>query len=422
VEELFPKHRLADDARLRAALVWGDQGDAPRSEATLASLADAYPEGDMQGDAFVRIALARIGARDYPAAATALDRAIGVAHDDRAQGVGGRAAYFRARVAELAGDLDGAKDRYAALVSDEPLSYYMLLAYARLRAIDEGRALAARESAEAREQPGPLVTGQHAELESAPFGRFIRLLEVGEVDAARREVSGAGGIIGEGADPEVLWTVALLYDRAGAPELGHAFARGRLVDYRSHWPVGRWRRAWEVAFPRAWDAAVARESAAAQIGAPIVWGIMREESAFNPEAKSVANALGLMQLLGSTARQAAKGTTLAADDDSLKRPETSIALGARMLSSLRKSFPGHPALAIAAYNAGSRSVRRWLAEHGTDDLDVFVDRIPFDETRAYVKRVLASQAAYAYLYAPDALDELLTLPQGPVTAATPPIR
>ena len=91
-----------------------------------------------------------------------------------------------------------------------------------------------------------------------------------------------------------------------------------------------------------------------------------------------------------------------------------IALGTRLLGSLRSSFPGRPGLAIAAYNAGSGSVRRWLGERGSDDFDVFVERIPFDETRAYVKRVLSSEAAYAYLYAPDQLDDVFALALGPV--------
>jgi soluble lytic murein transglycosylase len=291
----------------------------------------------------------------------------------------------------------------------------MLLAYARLRVIDEGRARAVRETAEASEPPGRLVSAAHPELASAAFERFRRLLEVGEVDAARREL-GDAGLTGDRADPEVVWAAAVLFDRAGAPEIGHAFSRGRLVDYRSHWPVGRWRQAWETAFPRAWEPDVDRESAAAQIGPSIVWGIMREESAFNADAKSPAGAFGLMQLIVPTARLAAKGTALVVDDEALKRPEVSIALGARVLSSLRRSFPGFPAFAIAAYNAGPHSVRRWMAERSSDDLDVFVDRIPFDETRAYVKRVIASAAAYAYLYAPDALDELLTLPAGAVSS------
>jgi soluble lytic murein transglycosylase len=138
---------------------------------------------------------------------------------------------------------------------------------------------------------------------------------------------------------------------------------------------------------------------------------MREESAFNPEAHSAANAIGLMQLLGGTARIVARGTSMATDDAALKRPEVSIALGTRLLGSLRSSFPANPSLAIAAYNGGAGAVRRWLGERGGDDYDVFVERIPYDETRNYLKRVLASEAAYAYLYAPRALDELLALPQ-----------
>ena len=333
-------------------------------------------------------------------------------HDDRAQGVGGRAAYFRARAADLSGSLEDAKDRYAALVGGEPLSYYMLLAYARLRVLDEGRARTVRETAEAREPAGRIVAGAHPEFATPAFERFRRLLEVGEVDTARREL-GMAHLLDDGTDPEVLWAIASMFDRAGAADLSHSFTRGRLVDYRSHWPAGRWRRAWEIAFPRVWEPDVLRESAAAEIGPGIVWGIMREESAFNPEARSGASALGLMQLIAPTARLAAKGTPIVVDEDALKRPDVSIALGARVLGSLRKSFPGYPAFAIAAYNAGPRAVRRWMAERPGDDLDVFVDRMAYDETRAYVKRVLASAAAYAYLYWPDALDELLTLPAGP---------
>jgi soluble lytic murein transglycosylase len=179
--------------------------------------------------------------------------------------------------------------------------------------------------------------------------------------------------------------------------------------------VGRWRFAWEVAFPRVWDAIVARESEAAHIPMPLTWAIMREESAFNPDAHSIADAIGLMQLIGPTALATARGTQLPSDDDALRRPEISIALGTRLLSSLRASFPMTPAFAIAAYNGGARAVRRWIAERGTDDFDLFVERIPFEETRLYMKRVLASEAAYAYLYAPQTLDELLALPMRPST-------
>jgi soluble lytic murein transglycosylase len=410
VEKRFPQHRLADDARFHSALVIFDEGDEAKYVATLASIPDAYPDGDMKGEALFRVALARVAKRDLDGARAALDRLLGLAPDERGWGSAGRAAYFRARVSQLAGDVDDAKRRYTAIVTDEPFAFYMLLAYARLRAIDDAAARAAVQAAVEREASGRFLSREHDALASPAFERFARLLEVGEVDAARREAS-AGGLVADGADPEVLWTIAWAYDRAGAPELGHAFARGRLVDYRAHWPAGRWRLAWQVAFPRPWEDLVSAESTSAGIPNVLTWAIMREESAFNPEAHSAANAIGLMQLIGGTARIVARGTNLAFDDASLRRPDVSIALGARLLGSLRSSFPANPALAIAAYNGGAGAVRRWLGERGGDDFDVFVERIPYEETRNYLKRVLASEAAYAYLYAPKALDELLALPQ-----------
>jgi soluble lytic murein transglycosylase len=411
VEKLFPQHRLADDACFRAALIYSDEGDEARGLALLASLPDTYPEGDMRSEALFRLGLAKLGKQDLDGAREALDRQLS-AGLEVARGASGRAAYFRARVAQLAGDSDDARRRYLAFLADQPLGYYMLLAYARLRAYGEDPARSAMEAAIAREPTGAFLTRQHAELASPAFARFERLLEVGEVDAARRELH-AAGLTGDGVDPEVLWTIAWLYNLAGAPELGHSFARTRLVEYREHWPAGRWRFAWEVAFPRPFEALVTRESESTHIPAPLTWAIMREESAFIPDARSIADAIGLMQLIAPTARATARGTQLPYDEEALRRPEISIALGTRLLSSLRASFPANRLLAIAAYNGGAQAVRRWLGERGGDDFDLFVERIPFDETRAYIKRVLASQAAYAYLYEPAALDELLTLPMHP---------
>ena len=407
VEGHFPKHRLADDACFRAALVTIDEGDEARGLAKLSSLPEAYPDGDMGGEALFRVALARLARQDLEGAREALDRML-EAGLDNGRAWAGRGAYFRARVAQLSGDIDDAARRYEALVGEQPLGYYMLLAFARLRALSEERARSAMEDAVAREPSGQFLTRLHPELTSSAFQRFVHLLEVGEIDSARREAH-AGGLVADGVDPEVLWTVAWLYDAAGAPDLGSSFTRARLLDYREHWPIGRWRVAWEVAFPRVWEALVTRESEAAHVPTPLTWSIMREESAFNPDARSVADAIGLMQLIAPTARATARGTQLPSDEEALRRPEVSIALGTRLLSSLRATFPAKPALAIAAYNGGGRAVRRWLADRGGDDFDVFVERIPFEETRAYIKRVLASQAAYAYLYAPQGLDELFAV-------------
>src|SRR5262249_13280459 len=132
VEQLFPKHRFADDARMRAAAIVADGGNEAKSIAMLSTLPDAYPDGDMKLEALFRVALASLQKGDLDASKRALDRSI----DLDARGDRGRAAYFRARVAAMSGDAADAKKRYAAIVADHPLAYYMLLAYGRLAAAD----------------------------------------------------------------------------------------------------------------------------------------------------------------------------------------------------------------------------------------------------------------------------------------------
>jgi soluble lytic murein transglycosylase len=83
-------------------------------------------------------------------------------------------------------------------------------------------------------------------------------------------------------------------------------------------------------------------------------------------------------------------------------------LGTRLLAKLRATH-GHPALPIGAYNAGGGAVERWVSAKPHTDLDLFVEQVPYDETRNYIKRVLSSQAAYAYLYEPSALPESFSL-------------
>lgn len=409
VESLFPKHRFADDARFHAALAAQDNGDEARFVTMMTTIPDLYPDGDMRIEALFRVAILRFSRGEFEQAKAPLDKSIAIDATDRFWGTAGRAAYFRARVAQLTGDVNDAKKRYAAVLADFPLAYYMTQAHARLGALDAPLAKTALASAIGREASGAFFERDHAELKSAAFDRAKRLLEVGEIDAARRELHDAG-MLGDKADAELVWASAYLFDRAGAPEIGHSFARARLQDFLGHYPGGRWRVAWEVAFPRVFEPIVTKATETTGVPAPLTWAIMREESGFRAAIRSHANAIGLMQLLPSTAREVAKGTGLPADEAALERPEVSIPLGAKLLASLRRSFATNPALAIAAYNSGSGSVRRWLDARGASDFDVWVEQIPYDETRGYVKRVLASQAAYAFLYARPALDEVLAIP------------
>jgi len=410
VERLFPKHRLADDARFQAALAALGQGDEGRFTTMMLALPTDYPDGDMAGEGLFRVALLRMTHGDWTGAATVLDRIMALQPDDRHWATAGRAAYFRARAAAALGQRDEALGRYTRVVEDQPLTFYMTQAYDRLASEDPARARQALEAATAREPDGPLLSHDYPVLASRSFQLGLRLLETGDVEAAKQEIQASGAVRDE-AESELLWAVAWLYDRAGAPEVGHAFARSRLTDYLVHYPAGRWKTPWQIAYPRAFSSLVVPESRAHGISPGLTWAIMREESDFYADAKSASNAYGLMQIIGSTGRGLATGTPYGFDEAQLKRPDASIALGAKYLGSLRAGFPYNPSLAIAAYNAGGGSVSKWLAQRGEQDFDLWVEQIPFDETRGYIKRVLASEAAYGVLYDRAAFDEVASIPR-----------
>jgi soluble lytic murein transglycosylase len=416
VEKLFPAHRLADDARFQAALVVLGQGDETRFTSMMLALPDDYPEGDMRGEALFRVALLRMTKGDWPGASPLLDRIMSISPNDRHWATAGRAAYFRARAAQAAGAPEEALTRYERLIDEQPLAFYMTQAYARVAEVDPARARRAVDHALAKEESGPLLTHEHPELAGPAFERGLRLLEAGDVDAAKREIL-LSGVAGEGAEPETLWAVALLYNLGGAPEIGHAFARSRLTDYLGHYPAGRYKTMWQVAYPPAFAPFVESESRAHGIPVALTWAIMREESDFYPEAKSPSSAYGLMQLIASTARGLTAGTAYAADEKGLKRPDASIALGTKLLGGLRSEFAYNPSLAIAAYNGGGGAVGRWISARGDEDFDLWVEQIPWDETRGYVKRVLSSEAAYGLLYDHAALEEVLSIPRRAAGAA-----
>jgi len=415
VESEHQSHSYADDARLLAALAYLELGVEARFTDLLRSLPDDYPKGDMALEGLFRLAVRRIDKGDWSSADSVLTRAValvGSADADAARGseLAGRERYFEARAALALGQRESAMDAFERIVRELPLSYYMLHAFGRLVELDPARAERAEREALAHasedSRPRPPVG-----VRDAPgFSRALELLKVGEITPAVAELD-ALGLTRAGAGPELLWMVARTYARAGVQRLAEEVARRRLTDWLSRWPAGDWQEAWRIAFPEPYARLVAASAKRAGLEEPLVYAIMREESAFDPDAESSADAYGLMQLIVPTARVAAKGTTLPHDWRALKRPSVNVELGCRTLARYGGAFPDNPLLAIPAYNAGPNRVRAWLRARPSADFDVWVELIPFLETRRYVKRVLASRAAYAFLREEKHGTQALILPK-----------
>jgi soluble lytic murein transglycosylase len=297
---------------------------------------------------------------------------------DREQRLAG--AYWQARAQELQGKKDEAAEAFARLVEQSPLDWYGYHARRRLHAMGEERRIET-----ARPPALPAMGPPPASPLESEAARFYRLL----------------GLV---ADAEAKLREAL----SGAPHEKLAFHLAR-ADVRSAFLVARADRAlvqpvealtrwiWEAAYPRPHRALITELAERAGVPEAWVYATMRQESGFHAEARSRSGAQGLLQLMPSAAAGVAAGVGVDLAAASLLDPEVNVALGVEMMRRLGERLGGQLPLMAAAYNAGRGRLLSWLREHGDAELDLFVERVPYDETRRYIKRVVSHYFVYRYL-------------------------
>jgi soluble lytic murein transglycosylase len=157
----------------------------------------------------------------------------------------------------------------------------------------------------------------------------------------------------------------------------------------------------QVIFPLVYWDLIRKHSAARKLDPYVVAALIGQESTFDPDARSSANARGLMQIVPATGRRLARSIGIRSlPTRSLTVPETNIRLGTLHFSRLIQQFGG-TYYALASYNAGENRVARWKAERPGMDEDEFIDDIPFPETQNYVKRILGTAEDYRRLYGHD---------------------
>ncbi len=168
-----------------------------------------------------------------------------------------------------------------------------------------------------------------------------------------------------------------------------------------------------IRFPLAYSDTVFKEAEKHSLDPAWVYAVARQESAMDPNAQSRVGALGLMQLMPATGRTIARQMdTEITDHQDLLEPETNLCFGSYYLREVLAQFSDNPVLATAAYNAGPHRVQRWYPERSTLDADIWIDTMPFYETRQYVRRVMA----YAVFY-----DQRLKRPVRRLSQRMPPV-
>jgi len=309
------------------------------------------------------------------------------------------ALYWRARLAEEDNQPAMARSFYEKL-SERYLNYYYAeLGRQRLKNIPAASGPA--EHYALLDRVPPLDSSGKLTL-SDPPADDLRLQKAellgngGLVDFAVRELQAAASADGGNWAPA---ETAQLYAETGHYDRAIETMKRSAPNYFALDIPDLPRPYWEALFPKPYWTDLKRYAASNGLDPYLVASLIRQESEFNPNAVSRANAVGLMQLLPKTGRLVAKQAKLKRYNASqLYTPAVNLELGTRYFRGMVDKFGGSFEYALAAYNAGSERVEEWLGQGKYRDPQEFVESIPFTETREYVQAILRNANVYKQLY------------------------
>ena len=313
--------------------------------------------------------------------------------------------YWRARISLDGNDIEAATVFTRTLVHESPTSLYALMAFDVLSRANPacGVQLGITASNFQDTDSGPEPTSEPVDLKAAvtlfkhgmrtEARHFLRLLPVLSLSEADRGIA------------------AYVYRRCGDVRRAAMLSR-KTVERRRDDPD---LALIPLAYPRPYDKFVNKTARDFGVPSELIYAIMREESAFNPQVVSSRQAWGLMQIIYPTAKRLAQAASVHHLTTSrLLDPATAIRLGGYYLKTLMKRWDGDLAATVAAYQAGERNVDRWRANRGNLRPDEFIEEIPYSSTRSYVRNVLAAYTIYRVLGGTP-VEEAVHLFQAPQT-------
>jgi len=309
------------------------------------------------------------------------------------------ALYWRARLAEEDNQPGMARAFYETLSLRYRNYYYAELGRERL-----GKLPAPSDTSEhfaLLDRVPPLESSSKVTLSDPPADDLhVQKAELlgngGLIDFAVRELQAAAAINGGSWQPA---ETAQLYLDTGHYDRAIELMKHSAPNYFALDIPDLPRAYWEALFPKPFWMDLKKSAVANGLDPYLVASLIRQESEFNPNAVSRANAVGLMQLLPKTGKTVAKEVKLKRFNASqLYTPAVNLELGTRYFRGMVDKFGGSFEYALAAYNAGSDRVDDWLAQGKYRDPQEFVESIPFTETREYVQAILRNASVYKQLY------------------------
>jgi len=370
----FPKDTSAASAMLLLADLATDENRDQDAKQTLVAMLKRFPTGRHATNARFRAGMISYIQGDRRAAAAQLDSLV--ARDSNSTEALA-AQYWAGRSYAALGDKTRSRARWSSIIKSDPLSYYAVLAAKRL-----DTTLVASDRSAPNYARIPVV--------DSAVNRVVGLKDVGmDVEAGFENDRLFRDAL---ANPTRM--VATAHALAGGDQASRSIALGRrAIDEIGHSPDN-----FRLYFPVLERETLISSSKENGLDPVLVAALIRQESNFNPQATSPVGARGLMQLMPAVGKDVAAAKGIGPwDPDLLYQPATNIKLGTAHLSGLVHKYPD-VVKTLAAYNAGESRVEKWSTKAGASDPEVFTERIPFVETRDYVRIILRNRAYYQALY------------------------
>ena len=381
VIERYPTSPYIERSRYAVGDIYESFGRKQEAIAAYTSIIKNFPNSQVHDDAASRLAWLYYRDRDWALAYATFRKLAANANNSGFRTAG---LYWQGRSAEKLGDAETAIRIYQQIVDGNEESYYQALAlHALMRqgiAVEEPKISALPYSDEVDPPMSAEILyhlSRARELSALSLHR-LAVTEVSEIGRLSKNQSGLRRLLMR----EYFTNRA--YDRSLAIANQLPSSENDRNLYR---------------FPLAYWEMIQQKAQERELDPYLVLALIRQESLFDPQARSPAAALGLMQLLPSTASRVAKQIGISPpSNEQLFQPETNLVLGTQYLKDLLQRYSDDWFKAIAAYNAGEAAVDRWEKEIRTDDAEEFVERIPYLETRGYVKLVMRNHRIYKRLY------------------------
>jgi len=323
-------------------------------------------------------------------------------HTDANDGkVANKAKYWKAKILEVMGKSSEASAIYSEIVKGSPTEYYEELASRRLQNAENTASDFTSVVSEIKPINDWTIDISDANsfdllhLRRAIFFDRLNLHEEAalELSVAFEEISSKKR---NDFETNVLLVLA---SRNFAHDIAYAAAQKYykwLLDFE--FPLNGFKRfIWEQLYPEAYKPIV-ESFCGYSLDPRLVYAIMKAESSFKQRAVSTAGAIGLMQIMPDTAKKIAALKNRDFDIKRLYRPLENLEYGIEYLKKLNKIFNGNKVAMIASYNAGEEAVGAWLKHNYSDDIEEFIEEIPYEETNLYVKKVLSNYWVLQKLY------------------------